>query len=152
MGLNKALVSALDMDVTTLLFVDKKDQTIIAYCSFCCSSIKVGDSQVVPAIEIKSFAVDKNYQDLILEDMPGKHGLCAAYIFAFCVKHLRELSAEHIYARYIILYAQPLGRVKRFYIMNSFSEFKAGFNTFRIAGESNRDGFSMYLDLAESTV
>ncbi len=140
--MNTAFKNAINQKATTILFFDvANDYTIVGYCSYRCSSIKIGDT-VYPAVEIYSFAIDKKYQDKFLDE----GHLCAAYILSYCREKIEQIRKSVIYAEYIILYAYNRRKVQKFYEKNGFNAFSSDYKTFRNAGEHN-DGCSYFLKL-----
>ena len=141
-SMNMAFKSIINQKVTTILFFDiANNNTVVGYCSYRCSSIKVGND-VYPAIEIYSFAIDKCYQDKYLEE----GYLCAAYILGYCREKFKQIRESVIYAEYIILYAYNKRKIQKFYERNGFTPFSCDHKTFRDTGEHN-DGSSYFFKL-----
>jgi len=138
-AINEALRRALQYNVTTILFIDSQNNCIIGFCSFCCSSLKIGDD-VRPAMLIESFGIDKRYQNTSLEDDPLP---CSAFILEYCVAYLTEISHNYIYAKYVILYSLQNQNTLRFYLKNGFGHFDANNRSLRRRGESN-DIYSLF--------
>jgi hypothetical protein len=116
--INNALKSATEDDSTTMIFIDKTNNNIVGFCSYCCSALK-NIENVLPAVEIKTFGVDKNYQNKTFDD--GNRDLISAYILGYCVSEIEKLSRNLICARFIVLCSHE--EAKSFYERNSFSEF-----------------------------
>ena len=130
-GMNFAFKHMIDQKVTTILFFDiANDYSIVGYCSYRCSAVKIGGS-VHSAVEIYSFAIDKRYQDKYFEDK----SLCAAYLLSYCREKIEEISKTVIYAEYLILYAYHKRKVQTFYERNGFTACSSDYKTFRNSGE-----------------
>jgi hypothetical protein len=132
---------------TLIMFQDDSAENadnIIALCSYRCSNIRL-NSEVIPAIEIMTFAVDSKYQDVFLEDMElnGRPFLLAAYILRFCVKQIESIGVGVVQAKYIILYSYQNQKVLSFYQRNGFTEFSASIRSMRNTGEHD-DIYSMF--------
>lgn len=116
-GINIALRNAHTQDVTTILAVNTVNGDIMGFCSYCCASLKVGDT-VYPAIEGKSFGVDIKYQDYYLQ-LDGTHNadapLCAAYLFGYFFSHLDMISRTYVCARYFVFNSRRKNDVVKFY-------------------------------------
>jgi len=134
-GLNSALKNALDNDVTTIIFIDKSsiDEKIIGFCSYCCGSVVVA-GDVFPAIEIRSFATDNRYQKLYLDSLDKT---CSMFIIEYCIAYLKNISYNHIFARYILLYSEKCDGLLTFYRKANFDSFTADCRSLRSRGENN---------------
>lgn len=119
----------------TFLFVDVDRNRIVAYTSLSCSAIMyaVEDDDaimfaperfsLVPAIEIKYFAVDKTYQHLRYEDdAPNSRLTLSCHLFRYIVDHIRDIAQNQVGAEYIVLYSVP--KAIHFYERNLFNRFK----------------------------
>lgn len=82
---------------------------------------------VLPAIKIDIFAIDKKYQKLHYDyyseqsQDPNDHYYFSDDIMGTFIRHCRDISNEKAIAHYIVLYADK--KVKRFYVRNMFSDF-----------------------------
>jgi len=146
LNINTALLNACKHGNNSAAFVfdDGNKKKVIGACVYCCPSFKVEDT-VHPAIEIKTFAIDKNYQDSYFED---SEVLCSAFVFNLFADHLCNIKTKYIYAEYIILYALDRNKVKSFYEKNGFVTFKAGDRSLRDVGEYNNE-YSMFKYIGE---
>lgn len=86
-------------------------------------------TNVLPAIKIDIFAMDKKYQKMHY-DYESEHSSNANDHYYFSddimgtfIRHCRDISNEKAIAHYIVLYADK--KVKRFYIRNMFSDFSS---------------------------
>jgi len=121
-GLNQRLRESLASNVTTLVFFDfASERKIIAYCAFCCSSLKDNGEQI-PAVEIVNFAVDKAYQDLFFTEYSHneKRMPCSAFVFGICLDLIDETCRGKMYAKYVFLQSQRRNRTLDFYKRHHF--------------------------------
>ena len=111
-------------------YTDKANGDICAIVSLAASGItfKVGPhTQVLPAVKIDVFAVDKNYQKLHMDEISEKaedkdeHIYFADEIMANVLKHCRNMSEKMLMIKYVILYADK--NALRFYERNLFEHF-----------------------------
>jgi hypothetical protein len=111
-------------NTVTKIIVNKQNNDIIGYYSICCTSIIMETYKhryFSPAVEIKMFALDENYQGIIFscedeEDMFSDH------IFCEIIKKIVEITELYVGARTIMLYSVP--KAINFYKRNWFETFE----------------------------
>ena len=104
-------------NVTTLLFVDTRNDDIIGYLSYCCANLPIKSVEdVYPALEIKTFAVAREYQDTLLK-YPSSKGtpLCADFILKIGVDILKTISHFIVAAGYILVDVDQTNKTENFY-------------------------------------
>ena len=104
--------------------IDAENDNLIAYFSLLASCVFVSgsnDSNILPAIEVKMYAVDKKYQKLNL----SKKLLAAIY------KTVWQYSLECVGAKALILYSVPAEKVVRMYEANGFQKMIENFSMYR---------------------
>ena len=90
-GINEVFKQVVNRDVTTLVFINNIDSTIIGFCTYCCSSFKTGGI-VYPAVELVSFGIDKKYQGVFLERIDGEEDCkISSYVLKFCIDHVENI-------------------------------------------------------------
>jgi len=119
-----------DRDVT-YIFVDKKKNNVICYCSICCNGISVAeyDNQEercyntnIPAIEIDFFAIDERYRSMRLTQNSTKYETLSKALFLYMIQHIRYLATNVVGAQYICLYSVP--KAVNFYKRCGFNKFE----------------------------
>lgn len=107
-GLNKLLKEVNSHHCTTMLLVT--DDKIIGYFSFRCYSVVI-NSEVYPAIEIRSYAIDNKYQGLKLPS-----GITISHTFInIMIEHCGNISKNIIRAKYFVLHSLNNEKTLRFY-------------------------------------
>jgi GNAT superfamily N-acetyltransferase len=99
---------------------DAENDDLISYFSLLASCIFLNDyvdSNVIPAIEVKMFAIDKKYRKL---DLSSKL-LEAVYKIA------RQYSLKYVGAKALILYSVPAEKVVQMYENNGFTKMPKNF-------------------------
>ena len=107
---------------------DAENDNLIAYFSLLASCIFLNEfenSNIIPAVEIKMYAVDKKYQKLHL----GEKLLESIY------KTIRQYSLKYIGAKAVVLYSVPAEKVVQMYetgeykkMPENYSMYKSSFN------------------------
>lgn len=114
-----------DRNCTTFIVVDVAKSKIIAFYSLACSACVVSSHRqhyFHPAVEVKYFAVDENYQDWqFSEDVAD--GCLSNIIFSDMLRQIHKMSEETFGADTIILYATK--NAIKFYEKNYFKKFEA---------------------------
>lgn len=93
--------------------INPEDNSLIAYFSLLSSCVLIGNFErhnFISAIELKMFAVDKNYQ---------KQNLSNRLVDAI-INIVSEYSSEYVGAELLILYSVPAERVVRMYEKSGF--------------------------------
>lgn len=114
-------------DGTTKVVIDTIHNKIIAYYTLCCSAIvanQYNKKYYSPAVEIKMFALNQEYQKLKIEfseDEDYEENL-SDLILANVIKEVYEFTEDSCAARNIILYS--VEKAKSFYKRNSFESFE----------------------------
>ena len=104
--------------------IDSESDDLIAYFSLVASCIFVSgskNSNIIPAIELKMFAIDKNYRNLnlssrFLEDI--------TYV-------VKKYSLECVGAGALILYSVPAEKVVQIYEDNGFKKMPENFSMYK---------------------
>jgi len=115
--------------------IDVENDNLIAYFSLLASSIFLNefeDSNIISAIEIKMFAIDKKYRGLNLSDKL----LDAIY------KTVHQYSLKYIGAKALILYSVPAEKVVQMYESNGFIKMPENFSMYK--SEFNEGCIPMY--------
>lgn len=115
-------------------FIDEEKEQLIAYCSLACSGIMMDvDNEsfreprtIISALEIKYFAVDKEYRSLRMSEDSDKYDTLSAAIFRYCIKIAYDIANEHAGANELILYSVP--PAESFYAHNGLVKFGEGMN------------------------
>lgn len=110
-----------DDEGTTYVLIDLDNNKIIGYCTYTTSGLRLSyekDKITQPAVEIKYFAISKDYQHKSYEDDLN----FSDYMICKIIERLIEISEEIISFRYILLYSVP--EAINFYKKNGFSLFK----------------------------
>jgi len=111
--------------------INAENDDLIAYFSLLASCIFVSDSNAIPSIEIKMFAIDKKYRKLNLSS-----DLLEA-IYDMVVDYSR-----HVGAKALILYSVPAEKVVHMYEKNKFVKMPGNFSMYN--SEFNRGCVPMY--------
>lgn len=116
-----------DKESVTYLTIDTKENVIVAILTVVCSGIYTEPSilsrrerTVIPAIEIKYFAVDNRYQSLRFD--ADSDITLSKYIFSKYMKDIENIAHNIIGARKIILYSVP--KAVNFYRYFGFKDFE----------------------------
>ena len=113
-----------DRTTTTYYWLDVGKNAIMAIAAIACSGIIIntgGCYNVLPAIEIKFFAVDREYQDLQWGEKIDD-GVLSDYILCSLEYEIISDIAENVCgADYILLYSVP--ESLSFYKRNNYNEF-----------------------------
>jgi len=97
---------------------------LIAYFSLLASCIFLNDfddSNIIPAIELKMFVIDKKYRGLNL----SKHLLDEIY------KTVRQYSLKYVGAKAMVLYSVPAEKVTQIYELSGFSKMPENFSMYK---------------------
>lgn len=115
-----------DSKATTFIIKNNDDGSIICYYTLCCSGLVINTNDgklfsMYPAVEIKMFAVDENYQHMPYCDEPDTCNLSDMLLYDV-IAHINDFTEDECGADKIILYSVP--RAKKFYKDNLFNEFE----------------------------
>ena len=145
-ALNQFLFSCFNNHERVLyLFIDDNIQKIAAYSSLVCTSLiysQESKQYQIPAIEIKTFAVDKSYQNLPFSGNRAD-GVLSDSIFNSMVATAFDLSETVIGAEYVTLYS--VQAAQSFYERNGFSVFEENMTEFY--NYFNESCIPMYFEL-----
>lgn len=134
-----------DPQTVTYIVIDNDNGSVICYYSLSCSGFVIESNHkftIYPAVEIKMFAIDENYQHMpYSEDI--EDGSFSDILFSDVIGFIYDFTENYCGADKIILYSVP--DAKSFYIRNGFTEFME----YMLKSESwFLDGcVPMYLDL-----
>lgn len=118
----------------TYLFIDTENQSIIGFCSICCSGISCVEEDtekklfttIIPAIEIDYFAIDEEYRSLRLDKDSNRYETLSQSLFLFMIHKIEEITHTVVGATHICLYAVP--QAVSFYKRCGFCEFSPYMN------------------------
>lgn len=113
-------------------YVDTDNNKIVAYLSINCSGIIHNSTEdngfgyqppalLMSAIEIKYFAVDVDYQNLLFCEKSTKYETLSHEMFMNVIDQLIKLARNRIGAQAIVLYSTP--RARNFYLNCGFLGF-----------------------------
>lgn len=102
-----AVESALD---STYVFIDYERDSVAAAASIACSSLQITDNgsyyDSVPAVEIKYFAVDTQYQKLRFSD-DRDEGYFSDAVLSALIGFVYRFTDDYCAATHILLYSTP---------------------------------------------
>lgn len=117
-----------DVEIVAYLSIDKNQDKLISFLAISCSGILTdvnGDKPyqyIVPAIEVKYFAVNTVYQHLRSKDDDNDSMHTLSYkLFLYYVNELNKMSKEVCGANKIILYS--VEKAYNFYVKCLFEDF-----------------------------
>lgn len=125
---------AFDAKTVSYLFLEEETRQLVAYMSIACSGIMyaietdtddvlwANEATIIPAIEIKYFAVQKDFRHMRFEPQASRDQTLSAYILKYCMHKITNIAETVIGADKIILYA--VSRAKRFYERCGFKRFE----------------------------
>lgn len=105
------------LHTTTYFFVDKSSNgKIIAFLSLCASAIQFRKKglHALPAVELKLFAVDKQYQKNRFE-INGKMLKYSEIAFEWLVSYAKTIIRPVLHVEYLVLYSVPQTNTLKFY-------------------------------------
>ena len=124
---NKSLNSNKDI---TYIFFDTQNNTLVGFCSVCCSGISINESDgcktyttILPAVEIDFFAVDERYRSIPYDRDSKRYDTLSSVMFSYMIEYISDLTSTYIGATHICLYAVP--KAVSFYKRCGFKEFEA---------------------------
>lgn len=105
------------LHTTTYLFMDNETGKIVAFVSFCASSIQMKDNRglmSLPAVELKLFGVDKEYQhqQLIFNGIELKY---SEWVFQWLIGYIQNIVKPLLNVDYLILHSVPNENTQKFY-------------------------------------
>jgi DNA polymerase III epsilon subunit-like protein len=116
------------LHATTYIFMDNETNKIVAFVSFCASSIQIHEKGLYsfPAVELKLFGVDKDYQhkSITLGDVELKY---SELIFQWFVTYIIQEIKPRINVEYIVLYSVPTINTRKFYEKMGFADMNANY-------------------------
>lgn len=133
-------------NVSTLLILNDASEEIMAYCSFCCSSVKSSVGTVIPAIEITTFALNEKYCGNVYIDIIDDKVKCSDYLLEACMGYFKSIQQEYIYACLIHLHSESNNKVQNFYIRNGFRKSNSYYKYLYDAGNNPEMYFFRLLD------
>lgn len=110
-------------DAVSFMYVDNKTNKAACIYSLSCSSIihNSGDNlSLIPAVEIKMFALDVAYQHRDYSDNP-EDGTYGDVFLSFIISTIRDFSESQRGCDYVVLYSVP--QAESFYKRNFFEKF-----------------------------
>ena len=114
-----------DPQATTFITVDTNNNSVISYYTLSCSGLVLTHGYdkitVYPAVEIKMFAIDENYQHLPYSEDPDDGNL-SNMLFSDVIGHIYCFTDEQCGADKILLHSVP--DAHNFYLRNGFSDYE----------------------------
>ena len=104
--------------------VDSGDGSLIAYFSLlasCVFAVDPAESNIIPAIELKMFAIDKKYQK---QKLSNRLVDAISYLVS-------EYSSEYVGAELLILYSVPAEKVVKMYERSGFKVMPENFSMYK---------------------
>ncbi len=98
-------------------FIDSVSGKIISFVSLCSSAIqrqKDDSLHSLPAIELKLFGVDKNYQHEVMT-YENKQVKFSEFTFMWVLAFINNVLKEYIGVEYLILFSVPQNNTLKFY-------------------------------------
>lgn len=115
-----------DPQTVTFIFKDIEKNKVICYYSLSCSGLVADHNygnkiSIYPAVEIKMFATDEQYQHIPYSDN-NDDGVLSDMLLAEVIYNIYKFTDNQCGADKIVLYAVP--EFVNFYSRNGFCEFK----------------------------
>ena len=114
---------AYDFTAVTKMVLNSDNNEVICVYSLCCSSFLISSNKRLhphPAVEIKIFAVNKDYQDMKYSENPDE-GCLSNFILNKIIGEIFEFTDDICGANIILLYSTEEGY--DFYKKNGFKDF-----------------------------
>lgn len=114
-----------DDDATSFCFLTDDEETIIALSSLSCSAIIIESEKnlhLVPAVEVKMFAVNKEFQHKSMGMEIDETINWSTYCFDKLIGHINQFTEKHCGASRMVLYSVP--RAVTFYERIGFKHFE----------------------------
>ena len=114
----------LDDKAAVHYIINSENDELIAYFSLlaaCISLSEYNDTNIIPSIELKMYAVDKKYRGLNISDKL----LEAVYA------SVRQYSLKYVGAEALILYSVPAEKVLKMYEKSGFSKMPEHFSMYK---------------------
>lgn len=101
---------SLDENISKTFLLIQNDKIVIGFFSLCCSCLLEKNNDIYttenPAIEIKMFAIDKNYHDTIIEEYGHTY---AHFMLLQCLNLIEKISSNYVGASCCVLTATDDG-------------------------------------------
>ena len=143
---NHTIFSEKEYNNTVMLLLDNSNNCVVAYCAFNCSNVKSSKGKLFPAIEIVTFAMNKDYCGETYVDDGNNYVKCSDYALEFYINYFKFVQKNYIYACIIRLHSDSNSHVREFYERNHFFQSPLGYNWLRREGESKEMYFFRFLD------
>lgn len=138
-----------DISSVTHLFIDENMNRLVACATLSTSGITIVPdlfttdmpTTLIPAYEVKYFAVDKAYQHLKYNEDDSE--TLSYYIFSYILMYLENIAATQVGATKIVLYSVP--KAMHFYERSGFR--RLGHNLRGDDGDYVKDCIAMYIDI-----
>jgi len=104
--------------------IDAQNDNLISYFSLLASCIFLNDyddSNVISAVELKMFAIDKKYRGLHMSER----------LLEAIYKTVRQYSLKYIGAKALILYSVPAEKVVQMYEASGFQKMTENFSMYK---------------------
>lgn len=116
---------------TTILLINQTTNDIICFCSYNCSHVRLNAEYLLPAIEIETFAMHKDYSGFMYVKDGMRLYRCSDYAIQFCINRFELIKKEHIYASLVRVHSDTNSNVVNFYKRNNFESFPSGWRFFK---------------------
>ncbi|MDD6085902.1 MAG: hypothetical protein PUB76_08030 [Oscillospiraceae bacterium] len=129
-----------------LVLDDDADNKIISILSICASSIQLEETKstsVFPAVELKLFGVDHNYQGKKIA--PDNEAKYSELIFNWLISYIKSEICERINVEYLVLFSVPDDKTIGFYNKMGLKKLNDNFNLYN--STFARGCIPMYLKL-----
>lgn len=116
-----------DTKSTSFLIIDNSNNNVICVYTLCCASIVVSTHNnyyMNPAVEIKFFALDTQYQHMDFDENT-KNGRLSSHIFSDVLRRIIEFTHNECGADIVLLYSTP--KAVGFYRPFGFNQFRKSF-------------------------
>lgn len=135
-----------DPQTVTFIIIDEDSNSVVCYYSLSCSGIVIshgtgGKITIFPAVEIKMFAIDEEYQHIKYSEEDDVN--LSDELFWLVIGEIYDFTDNRCGSDKIILYSVP--KAESFYTRNSFKRFN---NLFIPSSSLFIDGcIPMYMDM-----
>lgn len=147
-NINKLFFKQTDkLHSTTYIFSDSNIGKIVSFLSFCTGAIQMHTKKgllVLPAVELKLFGVDKDYQKEYIssEDLKLKY---SEFTFLWLIKYIQKVVKPVVNVEYLILHSVPKKHTLKFYEKMGMKYFTE--NETVHSSDFSQDCIPMYLKI-----
>lgn len=132
---------------TTYIFSDSDTGKIISFVSFCTGAIQMHTKKgllALPAVELKLFGVDKEYQQKYIysDDMKLKY---SEFTFLWLINYIQRIVKPVVNVEYLILHSVPNRKTLKFYEKMGMKYFTENENVHN--SDFSKGCIPMYLEI-----